>query len=275
MIDRLKLTLVLLLSLFFLRVAAQTAEERQAFANIEWNTLVNSTGMTCKQASCNLFNTNQHITYVEFSPDYFRLELCQPEYRETPAAEGKRRGALIAVNGGFFQTKTPKAVANDFLKIDGIVYSSAGGWGDAGMAVDDNGRLYFASWNALSEESVAWQNNYRNIMVAGPMLVKDGVVLFEQMPNQRHPRTVIGSKPDGTIVMAVIDGRREGVDGMTFWEEAKLAVLLEMDNCLNLDGGGSSSMWIRNKGTVNKPSDVSLFFHVPRKVANFLLVYPK
>ena len=270
-----KKTLLGLFLLLVMQVWAQTPEDREAFAAIKWNNISNPGGITCKQASCRLFGSDQHITWLEFSPDKFRLELSQPAKRTKPARQGKAEGALAAINGGFFQTKTNDAVANDFLKIADSIYISAGGWGDAALAIDKEGRLHFTPWNASSQESMDWQQSYPNVMVVGPLLVLDGTVLIGKSDEKRHPRTIAGAKPDGTIVLAVIDGRRKGMDGMASWESARLAALLGLESCINLDGGGSSSLWLKDKGTVSKPSDQALFFHKPRKVANFLLVYPR
>lgn len=76
----------------------------------------------------------------------------------------------------------------------------------------------------------------------------------------RHPRTAVGVRPDGSIVMAVIDGRQaaSGKEGV-FGDE--MAAIMKKYGCAeayNLDGGGSSTMIIRKDGelvVVNSPSD--------------------
>lgn len=78
--------------------------------------------------------------------------------------------------------------------------------------------------------------------------------------NERHPRTVVGKKADGTLVFAVIDGRaaatgKEGMHG------ADMAAFMKSSGCVdayNLDGGGSSVLVIRENGKFvvkNSPSD--------------------
>ena len=64
----------------------------------------------------------------------------------------------------------------------------------------------------------------------------------------------------------VADGRRAGVPGPTLPELA--ALLLELGACtaVNLDGGGSSALWLRDR-VVNQPSDGA-----ERRVANHLAV---
>ena len=72
------------------------------------------------------------------------------------------------------------------------------------------------------------------------------------------------SRDRRTLLILVADGRREGVPGLTLPELA--AVMVEAGACtaLNLDGGGSSALWLRDR-IVNRPSD-----GFERKVANHL-----
>lgn len=69
----------------------------------------------------------------------------------------------------------------------------------------------------------------------------------------RHNRTAFGVKEDGTFVVVVLDGRSEKSYGMTIPE---LASFMKQQGCnyaINLDGGGSSTLYIKGKGIVNYP----------------------
>lgn len=76
-----------------------------------------------------------------------------------------------------------------------------------------------------------------------------------------HPRTVLGVKSDGTLVLYVVDGRQSNYSGgvsLTMLAEELKA--LDCVTVVNLDGGGSSAMSVRLPGydtckTVNRPSD--------------------
>jgi Phosphodiester glycosidase len=70
-----------------------------------------------------------------------------------------------------------------------------------------------------------------------------------------HPRTGIGWTKDGQVLMVVVDGRSERSAGMTLHEFAKLFRSMGAVEALNVDGGGSSTMWIKGLGVVNVPSD--------------------
>ncbi|MCI5939098.1 MAG: phosphodiester glycosidase family protein [Acholeplasmataceae bacterium] len=71
----------------------------------------------------------------------------------------------------------------------------------------------------------------------------------------RCPRTVIGIKADGTVMMFVIDGRqyKKGYHGMGSCELSALAKYYGLVNAWNLDGGGSSTLIVRRQETF-KPS---------------------
>lgn len=75
-----------------------------------------------------------------------------------------------------------------------------------------------------------------------------------------HPRTGIGMKEDGSIVMVVIDGRQES-KGMNGVGGASMSAIMKNYGCkeaYNLDGGGSSTLCILEDGELqvkNSPSD--------------------
>jgi hypothetical protein len=103
-----------------------------------------------------------------------------------------------------------------------------------------------------------------------PVLLRGGKTVFRCTGNSyfcsRNPRTGIGVTKDGHLILAVVDGRRSGSVGMTPGEFADLFKHLGAKSALNMDGGGSSTMYLR--GTVrNVPSDGP-----ERPVATSLLV---
>jgi hypothetical protein len=96
----------------------------------------------------------------------------------------------------------------------------------------------------------------------GPSLVKEGRPIFNAgealtraQLRGRSPRTAIGQRADGTIVMVVVDGRRPGWSiGITNWQ---LALMMLRHACMTafaLDSGGSASLAFDGK-LLNRPSD--------------------
>ncbi|MEZ5306446.1 MAG: phosphodiester glycosidase family protein [Pyrinomonadaceae bacterium] len=84
----------------------------------------------------------------------------------------------------------------------------------------------------------------------------------------RHPRTFVGLFPDGSPLLGVADGRQKGYSvGMTLPELGAFLVSIGVSEAMNLDGGGSSTMFLKDK-IANKPSDES----GERKVSDALVV---
>ena len=85
----------------------------------------------------------------------------------------------------------------------------------------------------------------------------------------RHPRTMIGVASDNAVWLVAVDGRQPAHSaGMTLRELQTLARRLGLTDALNLDGGGSTTMWVDGE-VVNRPSDAA----GPRKVSDVLLVF--
>jgi exopolysaccharide biosynthesis protein len=112
-----------------------------------------------------------------------------------------------------------------------------------------------------------------------PQLVKNGVIeiTWEQEKSSkafvetRHPRTAVARLKDGKFLMATVDGRQPNVSvGMNLNELAEMLLELGAIDAMNLDGGGSTTMFLGGK-VVNQPSDKE----GERKVSDAILVFPR
>ena len=88
-----------------------------------------------------------------------------------------------------------------------------------------------------------------------------------------HPRTVVGFKEDGSTVLMVCDGRGKTSDyevGMSYYQLGETMRLAGCVEAYNLDGGGSSTLIVRNSygefDVINRPSDGS-----ERSIGNAIL----
>ncbi len=106
--------------------------------------------------------------------------------------------------------------------------------------------------------------NYDQIMGVGSTLIENGIISQDDsdgMKIQRHPRTCIGMKRDGTLMFFTVDGRQLENDmyGMTEYEQATMMSFYGCYQAVNIDGGGSTTMGIRNENgnfvIVNSPSE--------------------
>jgi hypothetical protein len=107
-------------------------------------------------------------------------------------------------------------------------------------------------------------------------LVKDGKIniTWEQekasksFAEMRHPRTAVAKLKDGKFLMITVDGRQPGVSvGMTLQELADYILSLGATDGMNLDGGGSTTMFLDGR-VVNTPSDKE----GERKVSDAIIV---
>lgn len=106
----------------------------------------------------------------------------------------------------------------------------------------------------------------RTAVGGGPILLNEGRSPDWPPPQPRHPRTALGWNDD-QFVLVVVDGRQEGLSvGMTYPELASLMTRLGCRHAVNLDGGGSSTLWLDGR-VMNSPSDGR-----ERPVANSLVV---
>ena len=103
-----------------------------------------------------------------------------------------------------------------------------------------------------------WRN-VNHIISGGPYLVKNGEVFVDMTAQKlgsvggRNPRTAIGYTKDNNLIMLTADGREGSSIGLTLMELANLMKDLGCVNAMNLDGGGSTVMYV-NGQVVNKPT---------------------
>lgn len=157
-------------------------------------------------------------------------------------------GVIGGINGGYFTGAKPIGTLRRQGYTDNSKfwpYRSAFGW-------NDDGEFIFIDGKQVSQiEGDGRFNKYTEILQAGPLLLKDGKFstnvenIHDNVMNRRHPRTAVGT--DGSKIMwLVVDGRNNMHSvGTTIEETRELCKNLGMKTALNLDGGGSTSLWWR------------------------------
>lgn len=102
-----------------------------------------------------------------------------------------------------------------------------------------------------------------DITGGGVCLVRNGEAVDNTSNMDTHPRTCVGMKEDGTLVFVTIDGRQDNrnMHGMAYNEMSATMLYYGCHEAYNLDGGGSTTMIIRNAygdfDVMNSPSDNS------------------
>lgn len=180
---------------------------------------------------------------------------CTPLRERWKATSAFARGANLAaaINGGFWGGLQG---AQGLAAGGGQVWSS-----------DDADFGFFAytrDGNAMiSRPSDVVEAQRRGITdgVSGrPLIVERGRISDElhqfENRNTREPRTAVGVSEDGKkVILVTVDGRRATSHGGTLYEMAELLIELGAYRGLNLDGGGSTTMYVGSEGgVVNRPS---------------------
>jgi len=90
----------------------------------------------------------------------------------------------------------------------------------------------------------------------GPTLVQNGeIVVTETFMSGLNPRTAVGQRADGAMLLMVIDGRQVSSLGVSYEKEAELMLQYGAVNATNLDGGSSSMMYM-NGEYINRGASV-------------------
>lgn len=281
---------ILLISLICTNAFAQNTDSI-AFAKFKWNkkSVTKKTKVfTYHVTDSSLFKANQFISYVAVknhkkAPGFF-IGYDRKALIKTSAFAEKYKGTA-AINGTFFDIKNGGSV--DFIKINDTVINlnrldknNERALHQQAAVVITDGKLDIKKWDGTEN----WENSLsdKNIMLSGPLLLlnndkeKLDSVPFNRL---RHPRSAIGIKADGTVLLLTVDGRQQASAGMSLFELAKVMQWLGCTSAINLDGGGSTTLWVAGygeNGVVNHPSDNKKWDHEgERKVANVIFIKSK
>jgi exopolysaccharide biosynthesis protein len=194
------------------------------------------------------------------------------------AAEAK---ALAAVNAGFFNIKNGGSAT--YIRTGGMIQDSdtASKWSrnsnmTGSLLIDKSGNVIIDS-----ARSNKWYDNhqeYPDVLVTGPLLVLQNIKVNIQgtpLVITKHPRTVMGRKGNHKIILVTIDGRTDQARGMTLYDVADLMISLRCMDAVNLDGGGSTAMYISGKpfnGIVNMPCDNKKFDHAGERAVSDIII---
>ena len=164
--------------------------------------------------------------------------------------------AVLATNADFYNMTTGQP--SGALVIEGKQYQA------------NRSRSFFAILNdgtpviGTASEWAGYADRVRDAVGAGDIIVRDGKPIYTgatNYMNSRAPRTCVGIRADGQIVLMALDGRQDpfSVGGSM----AEIATIMAEAGCviaINLDGGGSTTYAAKEEGSdvmtvINRPSD--------------------
>ncbi|MBR5411049.1 MAG: phosphodiester glycosidase family protein [Clostridia bacterium] len=245
--------------------------ERRIAPGVKENRIVtnNSTGMQQEMIYAVSVDPTAQVGlmagYADYNGSTWKMQTVREQAAKASQATG--RNIVAAVNADIFnmQTGEPAGV----LVMNGNVYKA--GLGRPYFGVTTDGRIVIGE--SLTSEVLA---TLKEAISGFYMIVKDGQRTGPGTNPDSNvaPKTCVGLKADGTVVIVTIDGRNFPVsNSLGDYDLATIMLGLGCVDVLNLDGGGSSTYLAKYEGKnylelANNPSDA-----VERKVSSSLFVY--
>ncbi len=263
-----------------------------AFVNADWNIIELEDGAAAMSAQVQIFDSPQSISIIRYPARKFRTELIHSpgDKAGKTSAIAKREGASMAMNGSYFNMKqlTPctyfriadevlgETSASESFRVNGVI----------GIRNRKGRSIVIKSCEPSQYDKIT--GKWHAVLASGPVLMEDGGIIVPEITqadengngidsfyDKRHPRSVIGYDSKGYVYLIVADGRHPGdAEGTSIYETALICSFLGLEDAINLDGGGSSTLWHNNEGILNHPSDNRKFDDKgERKVPNIVGVF--
>lgn len=269
-----------------------SGEDSDLDTALEWRKL--DRGAQLASSPVTLFGRKQYISVLRYPAGKFRTDIANdpgvnnPRWPESPKAINPespaattsgfavRYGAFAAINGSYFNMRTLYPAG--YVLDDGVEEGDVPGTDlvvvDGILAIKKHKVDIFRADTASYSHRM---KGYCDAFAAGPVLIEGGKVLGGWPETSfftgHHQRTVVGTKGKW-VYFVVIDGRfPEYADGMSMDETAAVASMLGLENAINLDGGGSSTLWTTSGGVINHPGDNRKWDHEgERTVCNAVII---
>jgi exopolysaccharide biosynthesis protein len=274
-----RIILLVGLSVFFHTLNGQI----KGFKRIKWENAKISSGLTWKSSHTVLYDSvPQNINILIINTHKRNISLSyNPEKNIIVSKQAEKAGAIAAVNAGFFNIKDGGSVT--YIRTGGKIVDTdtAKRWSRnsnmTGALVVDM-KSHVSIGRAMTNTWYDSHQEYPEVLVTGPLLISGKEKM--QLPptplvKTKHPRTAIGKRGSHRIVLVTLDGRTDQAVGMTLAELTDLFISLHCRDAVNLDGGGSTTMWISGKpfeGVVNMPCDNKKFDHEGARAVSDILI---
>ena len=230
-----------------------------------------------------LFDSDQSYSFVRVSTQAYQMEVltAEEDKADSTSALCLKHGAVAGINGSYFNMR--KLTSTTFVKDDGFVVATTTMKQtfhiNGSVLIDNDG---FVIDRTQADSTWTGGETWREAMASGPILIdegevivyEEGVPMWKSFIAKRHPRSMVGTDAQGYLWLVVVDGRASGkAAGMTIAELTELALQLGLTDALNLDGGGSSTLWTLPAGVINHPCDNGQFDNEGQRIVpNALLV---
>ena len=212
-----------------------------------------------------------------------------PGKRLTDAMEEAGDSVVAALNAGAFYDDATAGKIVGSVPAGLVLANGKVVWNDYHDKVPQKGFVGFTEDDILvvsksMTTAKAKELKIRDGCEFGPVLVMDGQPSEETYNTSSgwNPRSAIGQRADGTVILVAVEGRQVGSPGATFVDLINIMVEYGAVNACNLDGGSSTVMLYRDTygrygqaGQVVMMNNYSLLQTEPRRMPNYWMVRAK
>ncbi len=193
---------------------------------------------------------------------------------ETTSQVARKHNFDITINASFFAAPTAREIAGQKVHYfvgncawpEGWHYSKGKLFGEPKTARFRSTMIVHRDKSVTMVDALAALPADTQFAISGSaMMLKNGMVTPPAKDEVRHPRSALGLSPDArTLYIIAVDGRQEPHSrGVTLAELANIFIQFGAHNAINLDGGGSTSLVIKDPASgsfaiANQPSDTSV-----------------
>jgi exopolysaccharide biosynthesis protein len=239
-----------------------------------------------------------NIISLDLNCKDYELEFVAIDRLDSLSSVAMRHGAVVAINGTYEWDAS-------FVKVDGKVFSEITlpadhlrYWKHEGAVAYDGKKIEIG----YGDKSSYAKSKMPNMLSSSPMLIDNykqvgatfvgdiSKLNISKLPSEdyrrhqsvRHPRTAVALTRSNRLLLITVDGRSVNSAGMSAKELTEFLVTwFNPRYALNMDGGGSTTMYIKGSGesltdVVNYPTDNRRYDHYgQRRVSSHIIVKRK
>lgn len=220
--------------------------------------------------------TDWHLVSIDLTQPGVRV-VGTPESMLDPTAPGRGHrwrtvtefarttGADVAINANYYDifhgafTTCGLTMSNGHVWTSTYVDRRLECWWSVGFGSRGRVDVFDSHGKTYGPVEHPWMTE---VVTGSPLVLRDGEVLQYTTPRHAlvpNPRTLLGVSADRhTLYLMVVNGREGAAKGMTCPDAARVLRDFGASDAVNLDGGGSSGLYIRDEGgLVSRPADNS------------------
>ena len=232
-------------------------------------------------------NFSIHMLDIDLSRVSIKIVTAQDQGGSAKTSVlAKKESALAAINGGFYKSDGSSA---GILKISGILIAEQKKMPRGALGWTSDGKTVCIDYVSEDQQQRSRWEGIDNVVGGTPILIKNNELIadysqekiLQSFIENRYARTAVGILPNRHVLVVVVDDKGSlAEDGMTLPELANFMKSLGCVDAINLCGGKSSTMCIKDQVVTYS---FGIFYLVDylvgsqreKEVAHALLFFPR